>query len=906
MSKKLILIGGLTLASMSFLNAQTTVYAYIKDEQGKPVESAEVDLRESSNDVTADKIGYFQFVDLQPGNYQMVLYKNNYETKVVDFSVSEGEKRKDLGVIILKSILYDNSTDQGFTLLENNDDDGDTSSQTTVGLLQSSRDIFSRIAGYDLGTYYFRARGLDGRSSEMMFNGASMIRPNAGTIDFGSWGGLNDITRYPEVAENFAPSEYAFGGINSVIYKNTRASEYRKGNQLTYSITNRSGYRHRLAYRHSTGLSKSGWAFTGMITRRWAEEGRVEGSFYDSYAGYLGVEKKFSDKHTITFNAIAAPTRRAGGSPLTQEMHDYMGIYYNSYWGWLNGKKRSERVRETIQPILQLTDYWKISKKSELQTTVSYQFGKSKYSRLDRFNMRNITPQYYRNLPSYDIANLDNWLNNNQSVTQVDWLQMYHINQNIGGASAFYLVNDVNDDKIWNVYSHFTHNFSDNTRLFLNVSYQNYKSNQYREVGDLLGGQYVMNTDSYSAGMAGSYDTRSKNEKYKGDRLNYDYTFGRQDVKVNPGVKFSTGKFDVMVSGLFGYSTSYREGHMQHYLYPDSYGKSKNYDFTNYGLKGQVIYKINGRNFLVYNGTTYSQAPYLESIFFNPRSNASVLDGIKNTFVNANDLNYVLATPFVKARLGAYIITKENDINVNRYYADGGVGAFVTEVMENVGTRNVGLEFAADVKITPTLSLQGLVSLGDYFYTNNPDLYLSADTEGFAVGDNAYNYMGKTYIKNYKQGGSAQTALSFGFRYNSPKYWWVGASWNYFDNSYLSPAGLVRTDSFVIDPATGEPFTGLTESELRRVLQPKKLPTAFFLNANAGKSWILGKYYLLISASVNNILDNKKYITGGFEQTRFSNYGSFVADYDKQYPNFAPKYWYNIGRSYFVNVQFRF
>ena len=329
----------------------------------------------------------------------MIVYKNNYETKVVDFYVKEGEKRKDLGVVVLKSALYSNSTEQGFTILDNDNDD-ENSLSSTVGLLQSSQDVFNRIAGYDLGVYWFRPRGLDSRAGEMIFNGVSMAKLNNGNLDFSSWGGLNEITRYPEIAPNHTPSEYAFGGVNSVMYKNTKASEYRKGNQLTYSLTNRN-YHNRLSYRYTSGMNKNGWAFTGMVTRRWANEGVQEGTFYDSYATYLGLEKKINNKHTLTLNVIAAPTRRASSSPNTQEVYDYRGIFYNSYWGWHNGEKRSERVRETFQPIIQLTDYWKINKNTELWTTLSYQFGKNKVSRLDWHNARNPSPTYYGKLPSY-------------------------------------------------------------------------------------------------------------------------------------------------------------------------------------------------------------------------------------------------------------------------------------------------------------------------------------------------------------------------------------------------------------------------------------------------------------------------------------------------------------------------
>ena len=157
---------------------------------------------------------------------------------------------------------------------DDSDDESDESSNqvSTVGLLQSSQDVFNRIAAFDLGFYWFRPRGIDGRTGETMMNGVSMVKSDNGNVDFSNWGGLNEITRYPEIATNHSPSEYAFGGTSGVIYKNTKASEYRKGFQFTQSLTNRN-YRNRTSLRYSSGMSKSGWAFTLMGARRWAEEG---------------------------------------------------------------------------------------------------------------------------------------------------------------------------------------------------------------------------------------------------------------------------------------------------------------------------------------------------------------------------------------------------------------------------------------------------------------------------------------------------------------------------------------------------------------------------------------------------------------------------------------------------------
>ena len=49
MIKKLSIISIFGILSFSALQAQTTVYAYLKDQAGKPVESAGVDLKDSQN-----------------------------------------------------------------------------------------------------------------------------------------------------------------------------------------------------------------------------------------------------------------------------------------------------------------------------------------------------------------------------------------------------------------------------------------------------------------------------------------------------------------------------------------------------------------------------------------------------------------------------------------------------------------------------------------------------------------------------------------------------------------------------------------------------------------------------------------------------------------------------------------
>ena len=494
MIKKLSIISLFGMLSFSALQAQTTVYAYLKDEAGKPVESAGVDMKDSQNDVTADKIGYFQFVDLKPGHYSITISKLGFEDKVIEFDVVSDEKRKDLGAIVL-SPVSDHSDLGVITIDDTSNQDDDNNSQPTVGLLSSGRDAFANAAAFELGAYWFRPRGVDNRFEDVLFNGVPMSKNDDGKVDFSNWGGLNDVTRYPlENVDNITPSEYIFGNLGGVTYYNTRASSYRKGVSLAYSYTNRS-YFNRAMATYNTGLLKNGWAFSFSGSRRWADEGVIEGTYQDAYAYFASIEKRLGSKHALNFTAFGAPTYRGSNSPNTQEAYDIMGKNYNSYWGWQDGEKRNSRIRNVFEPVFQLEHFWKIGKKSNLNTTISYQQGSDARSRLDWFHAADPNPTYYRKLPSYGIYTAEEFKAN----SQIDWTAMYQANNgNLDTGAVYSVIEDVNKDKTYNIVSHFDTRFQDNWKFNANFHYQRVESDNFRRVKDLLGAKYAKNLDAYN------------------------------------------------------------------------------------------------------------------------------------------------------------------------------------------------------------------------------------------------------------------------------------------------------------------------------------------------------------------------------------------------------------------------
>jgi len=926
MIKKLSLISLFTLLPASFYFAQTTVYAYVKDQEGKPVEYAEIDLGQSVEKVKADKIGYFQFIDLQPGRYLITVSKPSLETKTIEFDVVAEEKRKDLGVINLGLPANPNA---GVMVIDDSADDsgeGGSSMQPTVGLLSSGRDTFQNVSAFELGAYWFRARGVDNRFEDVLFNGVSMSKNDDGRIDFSNWGGLNDVTRYPyESVDNITPSEYSFGNLGGVVYYNTRASTYRKQTSLAYSFTNRS-YFHRAMATYSSGLSKKGWAFTFSGSRRWADEGVIEGTYSDAYAYFGAIEKQFSSRHSINLTAFGAPTYRASNSPNTQEAYDLLGKDYNSYWGWQDGEKRNSRIRRVFEPMFMLTDYLKIGKNSNLINTISYQQGRDGRSRLDWFHAADPNPTYYRKLPSYlisvgapqsDIDALTNAWKNDSNTSQLNWNDIYNQNLinrlNADGSehgAIYTIVDDVNKDRTMNFASHFDTKLASNWKLNLNFNYQNLKSDNFREVKDLLGASFANNLNAFGGDQPYNLDNPDTKVRV-GDRTQYSYDLLRNQYSLNASTEIDFAKWNVVASVFTSFADSQRDGKFRHHAYADSKGKSEVFNTFDAGLKGKVTYKINGKNFIVYNGALFSLAPTLNEIFINPRATNLITPNVENQIINSNDLSYILRGQVLKLRLSGYYTTVNNATEISRYYADVSAGpqdegnALVAEALTGLNKTYKGLELGAEIKITPTLSATAVGSYGDYRITNNPNVITSDDTTVRDFASPIRNF-GIAKLKDYKIAGTPQKAYSFGLRYNSPKYWWIGATANYLQDQYLDFSALNKTSRLVTNQLSGNLYPNVTPEGIALITDQKKFDDQFMLNANVGKSFRFGDYRLGVSLSVNNILNNRDYVTGGFEQGRLVNYTQALEDVKREKPLFGPKLWYDRGTTFFANVYLRF
>jgi hypothetical protein len=801
------------------------------------------------------------------------------------------------------------------------DQDGQDQNQDISGLLQSSRDVFASNAGFNFSAARFRMRGYGSNQFQVMVQGVDLVDPEMGFGIWSYWGGLNDMTRYPETKTGIASSQWGFGSVAGSTNISFRASDKRKGSRISYARTNRN-YNNRVMASYNTGWLENGWAFSFSGSGRWSNEGYVEGSYYSGAAYFMAAEKKINDKHSVNFVAWGSPTVQGRAGIAVQEALDLTGNnYYNPWWGYQTTEdgqsqvKRNARIRNNHKPYFMVTDYLEIKKGTKLYTTAYFSYGRTSNSNLNWYNAPDPRPDYYRYLPSYYEGEdevrynqlTDAWMND-PSTSQIDWDALYFSNSknlytaenvdgiegnDVTGNRSRYILEEYRTDPLQTgIDLNFYDELNDRLILAAGLNIEKYKSNNFRLMNDLLGGDFWIDVDQFaeneSSDPSVAYnDINAPNRLIKeGDKFGYEYEIHRNKAKSFGQLDYKGRKIDAYGAATLGYVQFYRVGKYQNGRFPDnSLGKSDPNNFLTFGIKGGATYKITGRHFIDANLQYEQKDPIIRNAFISPRTRDYVVDGLKNVEVISGDISYITRYPRLSGRITAFY-TEINDQNWLRSFYHEEFRTFVNYSMTDVDNLYFGYETGWDVKATSTISVQLAASQGMYLYNSRPNVTITRDNSNEVIAEDR-----TVYFQNYRVGGMPQSVGTIGLKYYSPKYWFVGVNANYFGDIYLDPNPDRRTE---------EAISGFVESDpqWREIIEQTKLEDGFTMNLFAGYSHMIeyGKY-LRFNISVTNLLNNTDFRTGGFEQLRFD---------PQDIQRFPNRYGYMYGTQFFAMLTYQF
>jgi hypothetical protein len=863
--------------------------------------------------------GVFRIFDAPEGSYTLVAA--NPSRSFIPMIIEFNGEFLDLGIIRLpeSKVIENYITDIAVITIDDLEQIDDSDALNISGLLTASRDPFDEAAAFQLSAGRFRARGYELADTEMFLNGMQMNNLSDGRVVWNNWGGLNDVLRSQINSLNLRDNQFAFGGLGGASLIDLRASEQRVQTRMVYTSSNRS-YRHRGMLTHSSGMQKNGWAYSFSMSRRLAfNQGFIEGTHYDAYSYFVSIDKKLNDKHTLNFVTLGAPLRRGRSGPAIQEMIDLSdNRFYNPNWGFQNGEVRNTREDRIHQPIITLRHDWQINKNTKIFSTIGMQTGKFGTTRLDWYLAPDPRPDYYRKLPSFQRSEaaaeaVETEFRDNVSVRQVDFDRMFEINRDnqftidnvdgipgnsVSGNLSSYVLEEQRFDNHKLSFNSIVNSALKNNFFFTGgINVQNERVRHFRVLDDLLGGDFYINLDRFAIldfpadSDALQQDIDRPNQVVReGDIFGHNYDIVTNQISSFGQLSKFTSKWDLFLTTRMDHTSFYREGYMRNGRFPNnSFGKSDVNSFLTGSAKAGATFKIDGRNYVYGVGMIGSRAPFSRWAYISPRTRHDVVDGLREENMYSAEAGYVFRWQRMNGRISAYYTEFQNRLLNNTFYHDE-LRTFVNYVRTGINQRHTGLEFGLNYKLSQTWTLKAAGALQENIFTSRPLATITQDNTSEKLAENR-----TVYMKNFFVSGSPQTAATLGLSYNSPKFWFINGHVNYFarnfveanpDRRTLEGVSLVNKDE---NPALWS-----------KILDQEELPSSFTVDIFMGKSWrYKRKYFIATFLSVSNVLDNKNFITGAFEQFRF--------DFQtKDVDRFPPRYFYGFGRNYALNVSLSF
>tara|TARA_R100001369_G_scaffold29172_4_gene52595 strand:+ start:82299 stop:85109 length:2811 start_codon:yes stop_codon:yes gene_type:complete len=934
-STKLLLF--LMLFSILKISAQNTSLtgSVVDALSDNPIAGVSLKLGGTAYEVNTNSEGLFSFseMNLDSGNYILEVSRSGYTTLRLPINFNSGEQKK-LDFISLKpDLLKEQIQLATISLSEAELHENEGGTDNISGMLHATRDVFLNAAAFDFSSTFFKPRGLGSEYGTVSINGLEMNKVFDGRPQWSDWGGLNDLQRNQIFTNGLVPGETTFGGLAGNTNIIMRASQYAKGTKVSYAAANRS-YSGRVMASYSSGERPGDWWYSLGLAKRFAKEAYVDGTVYDANSFFIAFEKRLAANHHLNFTGFYTPNTRGKSSANTQEVFNLKGIKYNSFWGIQDGEIRNSRLKKVKEPVVMLNHFWKISEKIKLNTNLVYQFGSIRNSRIDFGGTRLVTQEdgqqsyvgggsnpdasYYQKLPSYFLRFSDNqnyqaaYLAEQEFIRngQLNWNNLYEANRtafDAGGNSIYVIAEDVVQDDLLHINSILTSNLSAHFNFIAKLRFSNLSSQNYAEVKDLLGGTGYLDVDFFSTGNQAQSDLQNLNRiAIEGERFKYNFKWNATTAEAFINGEFKRDRWETYLAANLSQTSYQRDGLYQNGNFPEnSLGKSIKLNFTDFGVKAGITYKISGKHLMELNSGYFTKPPSLRNSFSNSRQNNDVVAGIESEKFYSADLSYIYRNPIIKARLTGYFTQINDATEISFYYADGlsGLGrnsttAFVQEILTGIDKQHFGVEMGFEAQVTSTIKLKTALALGQFIYSKNPRLSLTSDD--FI---NTLEY-GQANLKNYRIAGGPQHAAQIGFEYRDPNYWWFGTTLNYFSHAFADVSPLSRTSNFATD-SDGMPLLNYDMNKAKEFLKQEQFQDYFLVNAVGGKSWRVKDYYLGFFVSINNILD-EVYKTGGFEQSRNANYNTLKEDKEREQPVFGSKYWYGTGTTYYANAYVRF
>lgn len=743
------------LVSTSIIFGQTKLTGKIVDETNQPLPGAAVVLKGAQTGASSDFDGNFTF-ETSVSNGAIVVSFVGYETKTLTFNgntnfgtIALKLSAETLDEIIITAVSFavDRKTPIAVSTIKADVIENKLGSQEFPEILKSTPGVYATKSGGGFGDGRLNLRGFNSENVAVLINGVPVNDMENGRVYWSNWAGLSDVTSAMQVQRGLGASKVAVPSIGGTINIISKTTDIEKGGNVTTSVGN-DGYQ-KYGVTVSTGLLDNGFAAT-VSAAKTKGNGYIDGTEFEGYNYFVNISKQINDNHKLSLTSFGAPQRhgqRQNQNLISTYRNAESGIKFNPDWGYKNGQVVHVEDNFYHKSQTSLNHYWTISDKTNLSTALYASWGSGGGGGTAGTN---------RDLFKVRLGGFDQ---------PIDLDNIVEINRANGalGSEAF-LRASRNDHSWYGVLSTFKTELTDNISFIGGVDIRSYVGKHFREVTDLLGGEYAYDNS----------DINNPNRALQvGDKYAYnnDGEVGWQGLFTQ--LEYNTDDLSTFLA-VAASNTSYRRVDYFNYLDSDPLQTTDKYDFFGYSVKGGANYNIDDTNNIFANIGYFEKAPIFTSVFLQ-FDNEHINADAENEKIFSAELGYGFRGEKFAANVNLYR-TQWNDRTLTRSFQNPD-GTFGSANILGVNALHQGIELDFTYRV-PNLTITGMLSLGDWTWAN--------DLENIQIFDEEQNLVNTVnmFIDGLKVSDAAQTTAALGLDYKIMEKTHFTVDFNYFDNLY--------------------------------------------------------------------------------------------------------------------------
>ncbi len=715
---------------------------------GSAAESAQVILSQTVTGAQygglTNSTGRFNIVGVPAGSYdvsiQMIGFTAESQritvdgggTAVVDFALTSTALTLG-GIEVLAERAEERRTPVAFTDVSKAQIQTQLGSRDLPLVLSVTPSVYSTAQGGGAGDARINVRGFSQRNTAVMINGVPVNDMENGWVYWSNWDGLGDAATSIQLQRGLSAVNLATPSIGGTLNVITDPSQQTPGYNLKQEFG--SGRFLKTTMTASTGPIGR-FAMTASGVRKQGD-GLIDGTWTDAWSYYIASQFTFSDRNRLELYTVGAPQRH--GQNLYKlnvaTLNRHFAASLDDYDPSALGQFANEAGR-----------YWSPNLGGVDPSYTGRQFtstgpGNGVFSRHDRsflnerenyFHKPQVNLNWYSYLGNGLTANTVAYYSGGEgggtgTYGSLRWDYTYGqrypdwnatIDRNRGnedGGSSGILRNSVNNQDTYGFIAKLQKDFSNDFVTELGVDWRTATIEHYREVRDLLGGDFY--NDCFR-GCSSDFWTEAQGNRGLGDKINY---HNENDVNwIGAHLQAEKSSLAGSYYGMVGVSRI-------SYDFTDFFTRSgggqlklNSGGLTGYQMKGGAVRNVNPEWSVYGNAGLVSKVPIFDGVI---DDNLGILnpDPKNETF-----LSFEAGTRFRSLNRqfsfdGNVYFTQWNDRTRNQFIrnlmgdnADGLVNLL------GVDARHMGVELEAAFQPADFLRFDGALSFGDWKYTNNP------------------------------------------------------------------------------------------------------------------------------------------------------------------------------------------